>query len=299
MTMTRYIGTAANNVIRTTAGNDSVSAYAGNDYVTLYGGNDVVSGGTGSDTVRFDTSQGIQISLSVTTAQTTAMGRKTLISVENVVGSTFDDRITGSSAVNNLFGEGGNDFLSGLGGNDYLTGGTGDDIINGGTGRDSAGFHFSRVGVSVDLGISGAQNTADGLDTFVSIESVFGSVYRDTLIGNAGVNTLNGNSGADFLAGYSNGQAGGGDTLVGGRGADTFAVLGMPTQGATYVHDFVKGTDKLNFEAFERDAINDFIVTVGSGRTFIRLADPGDGESSDLLMTLRGTFTLTADDFVL
>jgi serralysin len=299
MTMTRFIGTAKDNIIRTTSGNDSVSALAGNDYVTLYGGNDIVSGGIGNDTIRFDTILGVDISLSVATAQTTAVGRKTLISVENVVGSKFDDTITGNSSANNLFGEGGNDRLNGLGGDDYLVGGTGDDTINGGTGRDSAGFHFSKVGVNVDLGIRGLQDTKDGLDSFVSIEKILGSIYGDTLIGNAGINTLNGSNGRDFLAGYSGGQAGGGDTLIGGSGGDTFAVLGTPTRGATFVLDFVKGVDKLDLSAFQREGLDDFTITHGTGRTFIALSSPGDGESSDLLMTLRGTFTLTIGDFIL
>ncbi len=58
-------------------------------------------------------------------------------SVENVLGSEFDDTLTGNSAANELAGGDGNDRLSGGGGNDTIDGGLGDDRLTGGGGNDT------------------------------------------------------------------------------------------------------------------------------------------------------------------
>ena len=56
--------------------------------------------------------------------------------IENVIGTNFDDTIIGNFADNNFFGGLGNDFLDGVFGNDSLNGGLGDDLILGGAGDD-------------------------------------------------------------------------------------------------------------------------------------------------------------------
>jgi Ca2+-binding RTX toxin-like protein len=70
--------------------------------------------------------------------------RDVLINVENIVGSIYDDKITGDGNANRLTGNDGNDVLSGMGGIDYLFGGLGDDTMSGGTEADvfvfEAGF---------------------------------------------------------------------------------------------------------------------------------------------------------------
>jgi serralysin len=61
----------------------------------------------------------------------------TLISIEGLIGSVFNDNLTGDNADNELRGGNGGDALSGLGGNDTLKGGAGNDIFYGGSGRDT------------------------------------------------------------------------------------------------------------------------------------------------------------------
>ena len=58
------------------------------------------------------------------------------MSIEDINGSRFADRLSGDLNDNGLFGGGGNDTLSGLGGNDTLNGGFGDDRLIGGSGDD-------------------------------------------------------------------------------------------------------------------------------------------------------------------
>lgn len=56
--------------------------------------------------------------------------------VENVVGSLFDDGLTGDDNANTLWGLAGNDTLVGNKGNDTLLGGAGSNTLNGGAGDD-------------------------------------------------------------------------------------------------------------------------------------------------------------------
>ncbi len=149
-----------------------------------------------------------------------------LIGVENVIGSGFDDSITGDAAANLLSGLGGDDTLLGGEGNDTLRGGAGTDLINGGLGWDFADYRDSASWVNVDLNIQdgltaqsggGADNDALG-DTLVGIEHLIGSndaSHGDVLTGNALSNHLIGLEGDDTLIGNA-----GNDTFVGGAGAD-------------------------------------------------------------------------------
>ena len=57
--------------------------------------------------------------------------------IENVIGSGYDDELTGSKVANSLWGMGGNDELDGLRGDDMLFGGAGDDNLDGGRGDDT------------------------------------------------------------------------------------------------------------------------------------------------------------------
>jgi Ca2+-binding RTX toxin-like protein len=62
--------------------------------------------------------------------------RDVLVNVENIVGSIYNDKITGDAGANRLTGGAGNDILNGMGGNDYLYGNEGDDTMTGGAGAD-------------------------------------------------------------------------------------------------------------------------------------------------------------------
>ncbi len=56
--------------------------------------------------------------------------------IENVIGTPYDDKITGSSAHNVIDGRGGNDTIDGGSGRDLLIGGEGRDTLRGGSGED-------------------------------------------------------------------------------------------------------------------------------------------------------------------
>jgi hypothetical protein len=69
--------------------------------------------------------------------------------IENAIGGSGSDVITGNGANNALTGNGGNDVMSGAGGSDTLTGGGGSDILTGGTGNDI--FRDTKAGLSGDI----------------------------------------------------------------------------------------------------------------------------------------------------
>jgi serralysin len=126
--------------------------------------------------------------------------------IEDAVGGSGGDTITGNTADNTLDGGGGNDTLSGAAGadtlnggsgNDTLSGGPGGDTLNGGGGTDTADYSSSSAGVTVNLLTgSGSGGDAQG-DTLSGVESVAGSSFDDTLTGNGGANLLEGGRGID------------------------------------------------------------------------------------------------------
>ncbi|MFO1085008.1 MAG: cadherin domain-containing protein [Reyranellaceae bacterium] len=160
------------------------------------------------------------------------------VDIENLIGSQFNDKLTGNS---------GDNVLEGGAGNDVLVGGTN------GAGGDTASYANATAGVTVTLATTSAQNTVGaGTDTLSGFENVTGSAFGDTLTGTSGNNILLGLAGADAL----NGGAGadtliggaGLDTLTGGSGADAFG-FDFATDGLDTIRDFVSGTDFLQISA--------------------------------------------------
>jgi Ca2+-binding RTX toxin-like protein len=103
------------------AGNDVASGDGGNDVfiATPQDGNDVYSGDLGTDTLNLSaTTAAAVISLRFGFASSADIGHDLLSSIENVVGSSGDDRITGDNGANRLEGGLGDDLLTGRGGND-------------------------------------------------------------------------------------------------------------------------------------------------------------------------------------
>ena len=117
------VGGDGNDIIEGGLGNDSLAGGNGADLISGGLGNDVIDGGAGSDTANYGgASGGVVVNLTNGTA-TGADGADTLVSIENLAGSTFNDTLTGDGVANNIQGGGGIDTIFGLGGNDVLTAG--------------------------------------------------------------------------------------------------------------------------------------------------------------------------------
>lgn len=129
-------GNGGDDVISGGDGNDGIAGGGGNDLLFGDGGNDSISGGAGTaDVASYTTAPGpITANLALGTAS--GEGADTLSGVENIVGSTFDDVLSGDGASNRIYGIGGSDTLNGAGGADFLYGGQGNDQLHGGSGAD-------------------------------------------------------------------------------------------------------------------------------------------------------------------
>ena len=115
--------------------------YGGNGDDLLDGGAgaDVLSGEDGRDRVTYATRSGpLNVSLGNLWSGDGEPGEWDYVSstVEEVVGGSGDDRMTGTSAANTFIGGPGNDILDGRDGNDVLEGGAGADTLEAGNGDD-------------------------------------------------------------------------------------------------------------------------------------------------------------------
>jgi Ca2+-binding RTX toxin-like protein len=254
------------------AGNDKINGGSGNDILSGGTGRDAINGSAGSDTVTYaGLTAGVSLALDRSFAAAGAAATDSLTSIENIIGTSFADKLAGNGSGNRITGGSGRDTLSGQGGNDTLSGGDnadtlnggigsdtlrgglGADRLNGGTGTDTASYtQEAAVVVALDRSITQAGAAAG--DTFISIENVAGSATgSDRLAGNAFGNRLSGDGGNDQLAGK-----GGNDVLIGGVGADTLAG-GAGSDRFTY-----RAIDQGNDQITDFNRTNDLLVFTGS-----------------------------------
>ncbi|MBU4524343.1 MAG: cadherin-like domain-containing protein, partial [Desulfomicrobium sp.] len=201
-----------------------VYGFGGDDTLRGGSGADILEGGEGSDTVDYSaSSSAVNVNLTRTIQTDGHAEGDSLTGIEHILGSNFNDTLTGDANNNLLDGGSGDDTLSGGAGNDTLIGGAGADSMDGGTGTDMADYSGGASWVQVNLALAtaqvggGADNEALG-DTLAGIENLTGTndtTHGDVLTGNNQANLLIGLDGDDTLIGGS-----GNDTLIGGVGAD-------------------------------------------------------------------------------
>lgn len=126
------LGGAGNDQLDGGSGNDTLVGGAGSDSLTGGAGADVIDGGAGFDYADYLTVlKAVDVNL-VTGKASDGQGKTdTLLNIEGVRGSGFNDTITGNAAAN---------LLNGRNGSDKLSGGKGADTLVGGAGKDSFVF---------------------------------------------------------------------------------------------------------------------------------------------------------------
>ncbi|MCB2101944.1 MAG: M10 family metallopeptidase C-terminal domain-containing protein [Rhodobacterales bacterium] len=145
--------------------------------------------------------------------------------IENIVGSAYNDTLTGNDLANVITAGAGDDVVNAGAGNDTVVAGSGagNDSYDGGADNDTITYASTILGVTVDLTAASDQGSGAevGTDQIANIENVTGGFGDDILIGDALANTLDGGYGADSLTG-----GGGDDFLFGGGGDDWAFYLG-------------------------------------------------------------------------
>jgi Domain of unknown function DUF11/RTX calcium-binding nonapeptide repeat (4 copies) len=129
-------GLGGNDVLTGVEGDETLNGGSGDDALSGDPGNDVLDGGNGTDTATYATSaEGVRADLEAGAA-TVGAETDTLTDVEDLIGSPFDDHLTGSAGPNRIAGGDGLDLLFGGDGADVLLGEGGDDYLNGGPEAD-------------------------------------------------------------------------------------------------------------------------------------------------------------------
>ncbi len=166
--------------------------------------------------------------------------------IENFLGGTGDDDVTGNDAANTLVGNGGDDTLVGGAGDDTLDGGAGDDILDGGAGDDTltggAGadtFRYPLIGFGADTIIDFTDGTdrIDFRNTGLSFADLTLSVSGKDLIIDAGSgNTIT----LTRQAGVTLDQA---DFLFGSAPLHTATIAGLIADVRGYAAETYPGAD--------------------------------------------------------
>lgn len=287
-------GTVDGNVLVGGGGDDTLNGGQGID--TLNGGDnndtivathadgvDTITGGAGFDILDLSQVQGpVQVNQLAGTT-TGSAGNDILTDViEQIMGTNFDDVLSGGHGINVLDGGGGKDKFFGNNGDDLMRGGTGDDTfffsnsdgndrLQGGAGFDVLDYSSLNGVVQVNQLAGTTTGTANN-DTLLDVfEMVIGTAFGDVLSGGHGINSLKGgggddqifaNNGDDYVTGGT-----GNDTIALGGGSDTFDMRNGDQRDT--ITDLVGGAgvvDRIDLRYYTGLGITTFTELQSSGR---------------------------------
>lgn len=165
--------------------NINATGNASNNVLTGNSGSNRIDGAAGVDTVSYAAARnGVVVGLDRGGPQSTGAGIDTLVAIENLTGSNFNDTLHGSVGTN---------------------------VLNGGNGTDTLSYARAGTAVTVSLALGTAQATGGGgTDTVAAFENLVGSNFNDRLTGSTTNNLIDGGLGND--------------TMAGGLGNDTYLV---------------------------------------------------------------------------
>lgn len=232
------LGTAAPELLSGGAGGDELLGNAGDD--TLEGGlgGDLIDGGDGVDSADYrHATSGVRANLIAPTTNLGEAAGDSYIAIENLLGSRFDDTLSGDHLANRLQGASGDDSVMGGDGDDTIVGGDGFDTLDGGAGIDTLSYQGAKTGLRVDLADSSRNLGEAAGDVVAGFENLVGGAGEDTLAGDQQANFIKGGDGNDRLLGRGGDDTLDGDgfqnTLIGGAGADLL-LGGVGTDTADY-----------------------------------------------------------------
>jgi Ca2+-binding RTX toxin-like protein len=202
----------ANLVIVGNVGNDTLTGSLLDDTLQGRAGADRLDGRDGNDAASYEfSSAAVSVNLATgAVAGGDARGDQ-LVSIESLVGSSFNDKLTGDAGKNFIFGGLGFDTIDGGGGDDFIFGIDGGGLLRGGDGNDRVD------GSSQNDTIYGGTGN-DELRVGFGTNTAYGEDGNDTLLGASDIDRLYGGAGNDVLDGVS-----GTDLLDGGAGLDAMS----------------------------------------------------------------------------
>lgn len=235
-------------------GDDSVAGGPGNFDIVFGGvGNDRVDGGPGAHDIASYRGAGGPVAVDLGTGTVSGAEQEHLDGIEDVLGGSGEDALTGSAAPNRLDGGPGNDHLSAVGGGDEAFGGIGSDACSGafaaetacgakGDGNGMAVAMIANITGATSLVVSGSEDSDHVTVSFSGDGYLLqGGGSVDVVLGNPGSDSCRrGQANSVFCRGRASSiQA----SLQGGN--DTFALSeGVPAAISATI-DGGTGTDVL------------------------------------------------------
>nr|WP_246728325.1 calcium-binding protein [Microvirga terricola] len=212
------------------AGADSIVGGGGDDTIEGGAGADTMFGGDGIDTLSYEHyapatgTVGVNVTLQNPGLEGTGAGvgdhsGDHFKDFEYLLGSAFNDQLSGNNVANSINGGAGNDTLAGKDGNDTLVGGLGADNMNGQADndlyfvdnaldylRDGGGQGYDTVITSVTFDLAARGNAE--IEVLKAIDGnnkidLYGNYHTNLIIGNDADNIIDGRSGADMMQGGS------------------------------------------------------------------------------------------------
>ena len=167
--------------------NDLMQGDSGDNIFVGGAGADTITGGFNADDSDTSSYVGSDAAVEIDLQENTITGGHAtgdiLTSIENLIGSSYDDKLFGGDEDNVFEGGAGADHLKGRGGSNTASYASSDEAVK-----------IDRVNDS----LTGGHATGDRLD---DIENLIGSAHDDELWGNHNVNTITGGAGNDDIKG--------------------------------------------------------------------------------------------------
>ncbi len=252
--------------------------------------------------------------------------------LENAIGGSGNDTLTGNSAANSLDGGAGSDTLIGGLGNDIYVVSIATDNITETAGQGTADRAHASVSFTLATGdniefletINAAATTAINLTGNEIAQTITGNAGANRLYGLAGNDTLNGGAGIDTLTGGA-----GRDQMTGGSQRDIFDFNAISETGNTastrdFIVDFVRSVDDIDVSTIDASTLlagNNAFVWKGTGaftassagelrfKLFdnagtvndytIVYGDIDKDTASEFQIQVKGLVLLTSSDFIL
>jgi hypothetical protein len=216
--------------------------------------NNLYDGRGGTLTGRLNLGSGVNVAYLGDDGETVSFALGSPADNTTIYGGKGADTLYAWEGALTFYVGGGNDVLDGL---DPIIAAT-TSIVS----TNTVSFAEATSGVTVDLGVTGPQNTGFGQVTITRFQNLSGSAFNDHLIGDANNNVIDGGGGNDILTG-----GGGADTFVyrAGYGNDTI------TDFSTLVGDVIDVSSVANLYQWS-DVLADMaqvgadtVITIGSG----------------------------------